>query len=235
MFELHGVEFGYWSRQPVIRSLDLSLGTGLTLVVGPNGSGKSSLLKLLAGVEKPDAGTIRVDGIGLWQREAAARALLAYVSETPDLSPYATVREVLELTARLRRAAEGEVVAALRRVGLERLGDRSVRELSQGQRRRAVLATALIATPANLVLDEPLEAFDRAGRDDLLVWIGERRAAGTVVVVSHDLEPFVGIADHAVAVAEGRCSARALPEARAERITLLEALARGADAPLGAG
>lgn len=221
--------FCYRRGEPVLAGVDLAIPAGLTLLVGPNGCGKSTLLKLLAGVEIPDAGAIAIDGHDLWTDEVAARRTLAYVPEQPDLTPYATIREVLDLVARLRGEPLSRAGEALERVGLRHLAERSVRELSMGQRRRAVLAAALVGAPRHVLLDEPLETLDRSGRHDILAWMDALAGSGAaVVVVSHDLEPFVERAQRVLALRGGRALAvDPLPPARAERTALLERLARG--------
>ena len=229
MIRLSGISFSYGPGEAVLAGLDLDLGPGLTLLLGQNGCGKSTLLKIAAGVEMPDRGRVEIDGHDLWTAEVAARRSLAYVPEQPDLTPYATVREILGLVCRLRGEPRTAAAEALERVGLAALSHRSVRELSMGQRRRAVLAAAFIGQPAHVLLDEPLEAMDRGARDDILAWIDRLIAAGaTVVAVSHDLEPFVPRATRAITVREGRCQGiDPLPGDPAERRALLERLARG--------
>ncbi|HWN42101.1 MAG TPA: ABC transporter ATP-binding protein [Thermoanaerobaculia bacterium] len=229
MIRLDQVGFSYRDGQPVLSEVSVEIPAGLTLLLGPNGCGKSTLLKIAAGVEQPDQGRVEVDGRDLWTDEAEARRTLAYVPEQPDLTPYATVREILGLVCRLRGEPRQAAEQALALVGLDRLAHRSVRELSMGQRRRAVLAAARIGTPAHLLLDEPLEAMDRGAREDILAWIGNRLAAGAaVVVVSHDIEPFAPLADRAFTVRDGRClSSGELPGDPGERMVVLERLARG--------
>jgi ABC-type multidrug transport system ATPase subunit len=97
-----------------------------------------------------------------------------------------------------------------------------------GQRRRAVLAAALVGTPRHVLLDEPLEAMDRGAREDVLAWIDRLLAAGAVVVVvSHEIEPFVPKADRAITVRDGRCvEVGELPQGAEERLALLDKLAR---------
>ncbi len=192
MIEARSVSFSY-GRELVLDQLDARLGDGLHLVLGPNGCGKSTLLRLLAGIEMPHTGTITVDDHDLWRDETAARARLAYVPEHPDLSPYATLGEVCRLVAQARGAAADEARVALDEVGMGRYRDHTVRELSLGQRRRALLATARIRTPQHLLLDEPLDALDRATRQSTLEWIDDVTGRGhCVAIISHDLEPFAG-------------------------------------------
>lgn len=232
MIRFAGVAFAYRRNEPVLRGVDLELPAGLTLLLGRNGCGKSTLLKLAAGVERPDAGQVTVDGCDLWTAEVAARRSLAYVPEQPDLTPYATVGEVLELVCRLRGEPVAAAAAALGRVELAAFARRSVRELSMGQRRRAVLAAAFVGQPRHVLLDEPLETLDRVAREQVLAWIGGLVAGGAVLaVVSHDLAPFAALAARAVTVEEGLARVvDPLPAGAGERERLLERLARAGEA-----
>jgi ABC-2 type transport system ATP-binding protein len=229
MISLRNVRFGYGRNATAFACTALDIPAGVTLLLGPNGAGKSTLLKLVAGVEQPTSGTISIDGHDLWRDEVAARAALAYVPEHPDLTPYATVGEVLGLVSRLRGRPVDEGLRALATVGLDGLGDRSVRELSMGQRRRAVLAAAFVGEPTTLLLDEPLEAMDRAMRAWLTLWITEASARGaTIVVATHDIEPFVGLAQRAIVVTRGAPEVvDSLPADADARARLLDASARG--------
>lgn len=232
MISLRNARFGYGRNATAFACDALDIPAGVTLLLGPNGAGKSTLLKLIAGVEQPTSGTIAIDGQDLWRDEVAARAALAYVPEHPDLTPYATVGEVLGLVCRLRGRPVEEGTRALETVGLDGLGDRSVRELSMGQRRRAVLAAAFIGEPSTLLLDEPLEAMDRAMRAWLTSWITGASARGaTVVIATHDIEPFVDLARRAVVVTRGVPElVDPLPLDASDRARLLDASARGVTA-----
>ncbi len=228
MIEMTSVRFRY-DGAAVLDGVDLRLGPGLTLLVGPNGCGKSTLLKVLAGVERPDGGRVAIEGRDLWLEEVAARRHLAYVPEHPDLSPYASLVEVMRLVCRLRGEPVSRALSALTEAGLRERAQASVRELSVGQRRRALLAAAWIGAPQVALLDEPLELLDRALRERVLQWIEElTRSGAAVVVVSHQLEPFVHLAGSAVTVREGRAlGPMALPRDEAGRLAILERLARG--------
>lgn len=232
MMVFESVTFGYEPERAVVRQASFSLSPGLTLLVGPNGCGKSTLLKLAAGVERPDAGRILVDGADLWREEAKARRGLAYLPEFPDITPYAALRDVLRLVCRLR----GEPVAAgdraLETFGLADEAGRSVRELSSGQRKRALFAAAIVGRPPHIFLDEPLDALDRQIADDVLAWTRKRIADGaTVAVVSHAIEPFADLAARALTVRGGLVEQHeALPRSPEDRLQLLDRLARGAGA-----
>jgi len=229
MIRLDDVHFCYRQGEPVLAGISLEIPRGLTLVLGPNGAGKSTFLKIVAGVERPDRGIASIDGCDLWREEVAARQSIAYVPEQPDLTPYATIMDVLKLVCRLRRAPVSSARAALERAGLGQLGNRSIRELSLGQRRRAVLAAAWIGLPKVLILDEPLEAMDRAMRGQIITWIERSLARDALVLIAtHDLEPFVPNADRALAFQNGRSLLLdALPADPAARLGRLEALSRG--------
>jgi ABC-2 type transport system ATP-binding protein len=233
VIRFRGVSFSYRPRQLVLADVDLLLPGGLTLLLGQNGCGKSTLLKLAAGIEPPDAGRIEIDGFDLWTAEVPARAGLAFVPEHPDLTPYATLGEILALVASLRGEPPAGAAAALGLAGLDGLAGRSVRELSLGQRRRATLAAARIGSPRHLLLDEPLEAMDRAARAGILDWLESRRAAGALLLVaSHEFEPFAPAAARALTVIDGRCQlVDPLPADAAARSRLLERMARGEALP----
>jgi ABC-type multidrug transport system ATPase subunit len=196
------------------------------MVVGPNGSGKSTLLRLAAGVERPRTGTVSIDGHDLWRDEVAARRSLAFVPEHPELTPYASIADVLQLVARLRGATYDDVATALDRVGLLEVAWHTVRELSMGQRRRALFATALLGDPRVVILDEPLETMDHAMRDLIIEWTRERCAIGaTVLLATHDLQPFAEDVDSVIVVRNGALRVVRAADLGADRLVALERLA----------
>ena len=199
------VRFAYRAGITVLDVPELDIEPGLTLLLGANGAGKTSLLRVMAGVERPDEGTVEIHGRNLWTDEERARRPLAYVPEQPDLTPYATIAEIFSLVARLRREPPGAVASALAAVGLIPLGKRTIRELSQGQRRRAVLGAAMIGTPGVLLLDEPLESLDAEMRQSLLSWVAAALGRGATVLVStHETAPFEGTATRRLRMEAGR-------------------------------
>lgn len=229
MIHFQNVSFFYEKDTSVLVGIDLEFQPGLTMLLGPNGCGKSTLLKLASGVEKPDAGQITIDGHDLWQDEVEARKNLAYVPEQPDLTPYATIREILNLVCRLRNESLEKGIDALEFFGLRDQASRTVRELSLGQRRRAIFAAALIGTPRYILLDEPLEGMDRKIKDDILSWIKHHiEARAVVVVVSHTIEPFVDLASQAVTIKDGSAILYPkIPSDPERKLALLDNLAKG--------
>ena len=231
MISLRDVTLRYGARdeRAALSSATLDIAPGLTLLLGPNGAGKSTLLKIIAGVEQPATGTVAIDGHDLWRDEVVARSALTYVPEHPDLSPYATVREILALVCELRGEPMSQAEVALDRLGMGDVAHRTVRELSMGQRRRAVLASAFIGRVHTILLDEPLETLDRALRDDLVAWVHDKLADGATIVIStHEIEPFVVAARRVVRVVGGRVDLiEPLPTEMAARLAVIESAARG--------
>ena len=208
---MEGVAFAYDERVPVFDDLNLTVGPGVALLVGDNGSGKSTLLKLAAGVQKPDAGRVFVNGLDLWREEVAARFDLAYVPQEPDVTPFASILEVLRLVCRLRAEPLDRASEVLARVGLEAEAKLSIRELSRGQKRRVLLAAAWVGSPGTVLLDEPLDAMDDSMRERILNWLlGLRQSGGLALVATHESETLLALADRVLQVREGDVLARSL-------------------------
>jgi ABC-type multidrug transport system ATPase subunit len=154
---------------------------------------------------------------------------LAYLPEHPDLTPYASIKEILDLVCRLREHPLEQGKNALEFFGLQHLAHRTVRELSMGQRRQAVFAACLVGMPSHILLDEPLEGMDRHIQKEILGWIANRTLSGaTVVVVSHMIEPFIDLASSAVTVQSGRAFRfKDLPASNEKKLAFLGQLAEG--------
>jgi ABC-type multidrug transport system ATPase subunit len=229
MIRFQDVSFRYEKGESILTDIHLDFPPGLTMLLGPNGCGKSTLLKLAAGVEKPDSGAITIDGADLWKNEIEARRNLAFVSEQPDLTPYATLKEIMNLVCRLRHEPLKKGREVLEFFDLGTLTSRTVRELSLGQRRRAVFAAAFIGEPQHILLDEPLEGMDRRIQQEILDWIQRRLSADAVlVIVSHTVEPFVSSLSRAVTIKEGRAVLfEDLPPVPEDRLKLLDSIAKG--------
>jgi len=178
----------------VFEGLDFSLAAGgALLLTGPNGSGKSSLLRVMAGLTPPLAGTLTWDGVPIGEDPPAHRERLHFVGHQDALKPVLTVAETLAFSAALRDAPPHHGLAALQKFHLAERADFPCRILSAGQRRRLALAR-LLASPAPLwLLDEPTTGLDEASTQDLLGAIAEHRAGGGMVVIATHLQlPIAG-------------------------------------------
>lgn len=193
-----------------LSGVDLDLpGDALVSVVGPSGSGKSSLLRLVAGLERPSPGTVAVDGIDITTVPAGRRPT-AMVFQEETLFPERTVAENVEYGLLLhdvpaaRRRERLEV--ALLQFGLVAVADQLPHRLSGGQARRVALARAWVLRPSVLLLDEPLAGLDARLRRRLLDLVvrTQRRLGGTVLHVTHDLEEALSTSDVVVVLDGGR-------------------------------
>ncbi|MFC8102626.1 ABC transporter ATP-binding protein [Streptomyces sp. NPDC057363] len=184
----------------------------MTAVMGTSGSGKSTLLHCAAGIDRPTAGQVLINGTDLGTLDENALTLLrrermGFVFQEFNLVSALTAAQNVELPLRLagRRPAPGEVAAALTEVGLADRGAHRPSELSGGQRQRVAIARAMIAGPAVLFADEPTGALDtRASRMvlRLLRELVDGRGQ-TVVMVTHD-PAAAAYADRVVLLADGR-------------------------------
>jgi heme exporter protein A len=171
-------------ERTVFAGLEFSARAGDALVLtGPNGSGKSSLLRLMAGLLQPAAGTLRRDGVAVGDDPEGHRESLHYVSHQDAVKPVLSVAENLSFWAAVHGGPEN-VEAALEAFGLSPLADTAARLLSAGQRRRLNLAR-VAASPAMLwLLDEPATALDAASVAAMLALVADHRAQGGIAVLS---------------------------------------------------
>ena len=167
----------------------------VTAVVGPSGSGKSSLLRILAGVDRPTAGSVRVGdldvaALGARARRRVRRRQVGYVFQRPgdNLLPYLTAREQLDLAARLRGGQRrGEADRLLAALGLEHRAGHRPEQLSGGEQQRLAFAAAVIGGPALVVADEPTAELDsEAGERLMQAVLGLRERGTSLVLSSHD-------------------------------------------------
>ena len=196
-------------EREVLRVDQLSVAAGERLgLLGLNGAGKTSLLRLLAGVDQPTAGEVRVDDVPTSRGGPALRRRLAYAPQRPVLLS-TTVRHNVELPLRYRRVPKATrqtiAAAALRRLGIEHLADRPALTLSGGEAQRVSLARALACQPDALLLDEPAAGLDTPTRAAFFADVDRALAdrATTVVLVSHRAEEVLALADRVAVLVAG--------------------------------
>ncbi|HEY0414791.1 MAG TPA: sulfate ABC transporter ATP-binding protein [Gaiellaceae bacterium] len=196
-------------------SIDVS-GGSLTALLGPSGSGKSTLLRIVAGLETPDTGEVRLAGEDATALTPQKRGV-GFVFQHYAAFKHMTVRDNVAFGLRVRKEPKAEIRARvdelLELVQLKGFGDRYPAQLSGGQRQRMALARALAPKPKVLLLDEPFGALDARVRAELRVWLRHlhEETHTTTVFVTHDQEEAMEVADTVVVMNEGRVEQAAGP------------------------
>ncbi|MDR5858119.1 molybdenum ABC transporter ATP-binding protein [Halomonas eurihalina] len=209
---------------------DLTLpGRGVTALFGASGSGKTSLLRLIAGLDRPDRGRIELDGEPLVDTATrhfvpAHRRRLGVVFQEARLFPHYRVRGNLAYAMPAHMASRFEAVVGL--LGIDHLLARYPATLSGGEARRVAIGRALLSDPCLLLMDEPLTGLDGARKRELLRYI--QRLADEVdipiVYVSHEPAELVEVADTLILMEQGRVRAQGKLDALMERCDLTDAL-----------
>jgi ABC-2 type transport system ATP-binding protein len=201
--ELSGVRKTF-GRTVALERIDLRIEPGTFVgLIGHNGAGKSTCLQLLAGLLPPTEGTVRVAGIDVQQDPAGARARMGVVLEEPGLYEWLTAREWLDFVAEVHGSGDRDRALALADLGAD--ADRPIREYSQGMRRRAALATALLHDPQVILLDEALNGLDPPSAARVKQILRALVDAGrTVILSTHVVETVQLVADRVVMLAHGR-------------------------------
>lgn len=218
-----GVSWGVGGRR-ILDGVDLDARPGEVVgLLGPNGSGKSSLLRLLVGLRRPDAGRVELGGedlAGMSRRSAARR--IAFVEQASDTDQSPTVRDVIELGRIPHRAAwsatsghDREIVAAVAaETELSELLDTGFHTLSGGERQRVHIARAFVQEPEVMVLDEPTNHLDVKHQLSLLGLVRDRvvRSGLTAVMALHDMNVAAMFCDRIVILRNGAVVAEGTPE-----------------------
>jgi putative ABC transport system ATP-binding protein len=214
MLSISGLTRRFGAR-PILQDLALELGAGeYVAVVGESGAGKSTLLNLIAGLDLPDAGRIRIDGIDIATTDEDARTRLrrtrvGFVFQAFHILPHLTLAQNVELPLVLLGVGPGERAARVREllaaVGLGERGDSLPRELSGGELQRIALARALVHRPALVLADEPTGNLDPDTAERVLALLARtikaRGAAG--ILVTHS-QHAAGTADRVLRLDHGR-------------------------------
>jgi ABC-type nitrate/sulfonate/bicarbonate transport system ATPase subunit len=181
---------------PVLTGLDFVQRDGITVVLGPSGCGKTTLLRLIAGMEQPDAGAVRVRGTGR----------TGMVFQEPRLMPWLTAAQNVAFGQRRGRCDSARLLALTGLAGFE---DALPHQLSGGMQHRVALARALANGPSLVLMDEPFAALDHRTREDMQdLLLDVRRATGmNVLFVTHSLDEALYLGDRVVVLNGGRIAA----------------------------
>jgi sn-glycerol 3-phosphate transport system ATP-binding protein len=207
-----------WGSARAVDGVSLEAEEGSLLVLlGPSGCGKSTTLRLIAGLEQPDSGTVMIGGVDVTHLTPAQRKI-AMVFQSYALFPHLSVAENIVFGLRVRRVSRAERDARLKRVadivGLSQLLDRKPSQLSGGQRQRVALGRSIIAEARVCLMDEPLSNLDAKLRHEMRTEIRslQQRLGMTMVYVTHDQTEAMTMADRVVLMRDGRVEQNGPPE-----------------------
>ena len=216
MIETRGVvkRFGDFTALDGV-SVDVPAGS-LTALLGPSGSGKSTLLRVIAGLERADEGVVCLEGQDVTNvppQERGVGFVFQHYAAFKHMTVWENVAFGLKIRRRPRAEVKQRVSELLELVQLARLGDRYPAQLSGGQRQRMGLARALAVDPKVLLLDEPFGALDARVRKELRAWLRRLHdeTHTTTVIVTHDQEEAMDVADRVVVMNGGRIEQIAPP------------------------
>jgi iron(III) transport system ATP-binding protein len=207
-----------FGSQVVLRGLDLEVADGsLTAVLGPSGSGKTTLLRILAGFERADEGTVALGGTVVADDRTHVppeRRHIGYVPQDGALFPHLSAADNIAfgLPRGERRGHRVEVLLEL--VGLAGQGQRFPHELSGGQQQRVAVARALATRPGLVLLDEPFSSLDAAMRAEVREDVARvlRETGSTALLVTHDQDEALSLADEVAVLRDGLVAQRGTPE-----------------------
>ncbi|MCW2829753.1 MAG: sulfate transporter ATP-binding protein [Aeromicrobium sp.] len=201
-----------------LQDINLSIPSGqLTALLGPSGGGKSTLLRIIAGLESSDSGSIEIEGLdatGLPAQKRNVGFVFQHYAAFKHMTVAKNVAFGLEIRKKPKDEIKQRVAELLKLVHLEQFSHRLPSQLSGGQRQRMALARALAIEPSVLLLDEPFGALDAKVRKELRDWL--RRLHDevhvTTVFVTHDQEEALEVSDSLVVINEGRIEQIGTPD-----------------------
>jgi ABC-type multidrug transport system ATPase subunit len=208
---LQGLKKVYGGRVEALKSVDLTIPTGMFGLLGPNGAGKTTLMRILAGILKPTAGTARVGEHDL-STEAGRQAVkhsLGYLPQELGLYPDLTAREFLDYVGILKgledkRSRRRRVAELLEVAGLSAAADRKLKGFSGGMKRRVGIAQALLGDPELLIVDEPTAGLDPEERIRFRNLLSELAGDRTVLLSTHIVEDVAQTSRNLAVMAGGR-------------------------------
>ena len=202
----------YIRRSLILEDVNLELEGGKIYgLQGPNGGGKTMLMRLISGLIRPSQGQVQIDGKQLG-KDMDFPDTLGLLIENPAFLPGYTGLKNLELLAQLRKRADiRQIKATLRDVGLDPEDKRKYRKYSLGMKQRLGIACAIMEQPDLIILDEPTNALDSAGVEQISQLICRERDRGALIILAcHDAAVLENLADEIYTVAEGHVERKAV-------------------------
>lgn len=199
----------YHKRSGFTLDVDLLLpGKGVTVILGASGSGKTSLLRCMAGLDRPDSGYLSVNG-QVWLSDntclPAYRRPIGYVFQEDSLFAHLTVQQNILFGCHDRSGISDELMPVIELLGISHLLDRKPASLSGGERQRVAIARALAIQPQLLLMDEPLSSLDAERKSEVLPYLEEIRDCHQIpiIYVTHDSSEAERLATHRITIHDG--------------------------------
>ena len=217
MIEIRGLRKKFGAVEAV-RDVTFSAADGTVVgLLGPNGAGKTTTLRMLSGLMRPDAGTIRVDNTDVVADPIGVQTHMGLLPDSRGLYPRLTPVEHIEYFGRLHGidgpALTARTKALVTRLDLTEIADRRVSGFSQGERTKVALARALVHQPRNVILDEPTNGLDVMSTRAMRAVIRELRREGCCVLFSsHIMQEVSALCDRIVVIAQGKVTADGTPD-----------------------
>ena len=221
MLELKNISKKY-GKVTALKSVNITLESGIYALLGPNGSGKSTMMNIISGILPPTDGEILYNAQGIRSLGTAYREKIGYMPQYPGMYPSFTVRDFLLYMSELKglpRGNEGEVDYILRRVELDDCVDRKISALSGGMKQRLSLAQAVLGLPEIIILDEPTAGLDPKQRIAVRNFISETASDRTVLWATHIVPDIEGIAREVIILKQGEITDIAAPEKLVQKMS----------------
>ena len=208
ILEIKDVSHSYDENETSLSNINLAVNEGEKIsIIGPSGSGKSTLLRLIAGLEKPQSGSISIKGEIVSTKDlviAPEKRNLGLVVQEKALFPHLTVSENIAFGIKKKRDKNKIVLDLLTLFKIDHLSKKYPHEISGGEQQRTALARSMAPSPELLMLDEPFSALDQNLKEDLyseLNQIFEERKQ-TILLVSHDIKEAEALSERQIAIKE---------------------------------
>ncbi len=202
--KMENATFGY-NYKPVLKVGDLEIGSGITCLLGPNGAGKTTFLRGVTGVLEPMTGRVLIEGIDLFGEGAQnIRYKIGYLPENSFPYPDMTTREYLEYWATFYGVSADNVDRVLKLMEIEEISEKRSNTLSQGQKRRVMIARIFLVNPKLLVLDEPTANLDPDISYDLMQLIVDLGKNIPVIYSTHHLLEIENVFDRIIFIKDGK-------------------------------
>ncbi len=202
-----------YGKKEAVKGIDLTIHKGeLFVLVGPNGAGKTSTLKMLVGLLKPTAGTIRIGGYDLQKDPNKAKNLISFVPDTPYVYDKLTPLELLRFIGKLYsldvKTIEGRGAELLQFFSLWDVRDVLIEEFSHGMKQKAILSASLLHEPEVFILDEPMVGLDPVSVKSFKDFLRQKARGGmTIIFSTHTLSTAEELADRIAIINKGQIAA----------------------------